>query len=516
MNNYAPPLQGTADNLAKHGRYGDSMLVHMNPIEVQGIAALSPRGLTTNPVTGQPEAFAFLLPMLGSMLGTAALGSVVGPAAAGAIGSGLARWAQTGDFEKGLASGITGFGMGKILGAGQDVAMGVDPSDAVAQGASQIGAQIGGGTIADVAGNIVGGVPDAGSALHSAIGRGPGSAYARSVLEPIAGAADLISPEALGQTGWDNLSFGQKLTAPFTAEGGLGAMGEAAMTKEAILPIAAGVGETARRASLEELEGLEGERAEKSRRDRQRQEDILRGAWDQINRDYPGYDNPYPVRRAAGGGIISINPGDYTSRRNGLSALMGEPVRMQDEGRVPIDPLASAARQASIRGAGWVAPPEFNVAGRPWRAGFDPEHLYFERGKDIGFSPLGPGGSGTGARILAPEDVAELPTQQTSMGGSALIPSIVPTTGTLEALQTGQYGSEYGTMDPQSPLYRHILKDPAEFVSGAKLPILSLEGAADPGEWAAGVEGFNQLRDQMGDPSKFIAGATLPQLGMPH
>jgi len=41
MNNYAP-LQGVAENLAQHGRYGDSMLVHMNPIELQGIAALSP------------------------------------------------------------------------------------------------------------------------------------------------------------------------------------------------------------------------------------------------------------------------------------------------------------------------------------------------------------------------------------------------------------------------------------------------------------------------------------------
>ena len=371
MNNYAP-LQGTADNLAKHGRYGDSMLVHMNPIEVQGIAALSPRGLTTNPVTGQPEAFAFLIPMLGSMLGTAALGSAIGPAAAGAIGSGLARWAQTGDFEKGLASGITGFGMGKILGAGQDVAMGTGE-----------GAAVSGGAVAP-------------------------------------GAADLISPEALGQTGWDDLSFGQKLTAPFTAEGGLGAMGKAAMTKEAILPIAIGGGETARRASLEELERLEGEQAEKSRMGRQRQEDILRGAWDQINRDYPGYDNPYSVRRAAGGGIISINPGDYSRRRNELSSLMGEPVRMQDEGRVPIDPLAAAARQASIRGSEWVAPPEFNVAEQPWRAGFDPEHLYFERGKDVGFFPVGPGGSGT--------DVPDQPSPQDVVGGSAMVPSTVPNT----------------------------------------------------------------------------------------
>jgi len=228
----------------------------------------------------------------------------------------------------------------------------------------------------------------------------------------------------------------------------LGAMTKAAMTPEAILPIAIGGGETARRASLEELERLEGEQAERGRRDRQRQMDILRGAWEQIGRDYPGYDNPYSVRRAAGGGIISINPGDYSRRRNELSSLMGEPVRMQDEGRVPIDPLAAAARQASIRGSEWVAPPEFNVAGQPWRAGFDPEHLYFERGKDIGFSPVGPS---AGARVLAPEDVSELPTPQTVVGGSAMVPSAVPNTSVGSVLNPiNQFPTPRGISTPRT------------------------------------------------------------------
>jgi hypothetical protein len=54
MNNM--PYQGVANELAKYGRYGDSMLVHMNPIEVQMLGSLSPTGqLTINPVTGQPE-----------------------------------------------------------------------------------------------------------------------------------------------------------------------------------------------------------------------------------------------------------------------------------------------------------------------------------------------------------------------------------------------------------------------------------------------------------------------------
>ena len=53
-----PPMQKQAERLAAQGRYGDTMLVHMNPAEVEGIASLMPGGqLTINPQTGQPEAF---------------------------------------------------------------------------------------------------------------------------------------------------------------------------------------------------------------------------------------------------------------------------------------------------------------------------------------------------------------------------------------------------------------------------------------------------------------------------
>ena len=103
-----PQLQGVADLLANQGRYGDSMLVHMNPVEVQGLASMSPTGsLTVNPQTGQPEAFLpFLAPLLGGMLGTSALaGATIGsltlsPAVAGAIGSGLATAAAEGIQER--------------------------------------------------------------------------------------------------------------------------------------------------------------------------------------------------------------------------------------------------------------------------------------------------------------------------------------------------------------------------------------------------------------------------------
>ena len=125
---YNAPYQGVANNLAQYGRFGDSQLVHMNPIEVQMLSRLSPIGLTTNPMTGQKEAFLpFLLPLLGSFAGKAALGATLGTAfgsaalgtaAAGAIGSGLTTAAVTGDLEQGIMAGITGFGIGSALGGG--------------------------------------------------------------------------------------------------------------------------------------------------------------------------------------------------------------------------------------------------------------------------------------------------------------------------------------------------------------------------------------------------------------
>ena len=55
-------------NVAAQGRYGDSMLLHVNPAEVKGLASAMP--ITVNPETGQPEAFLpFLAPILGSVLG---------------------------------------------------------------------------------------------------------------------------------------------------------------------------------------------------------------------------------------------------------------------------------------------------------------------------------------------------------------------------------------------------------------------------------------------------------------
>ena len=81
--------QSQAQGLAQFGRHGDSMLMHVNPQEVQGLQSLAQANgtsLTTNPYTGQPEAFNFR-----NMLKTAApiaAGFAFGPAAGAAMGMG--------------------------------------------------------------------------------------------------------------------------------------------------------------------------------------------------------------------------------------------------------------------------------------------------------------------------------------------------------------------------------------------------------------------------------------------
>lgn len=144
-------VKQTAEKLKSYGRYGDTELVHMSKGEVnalRGLAQVAGGDLTTNPDTGQPEAFflAALLPTLvggvgGAMglgaMGTAALGAGVGALTnrdnplMGAISGGM------GGFGGGqLAAGLTGLGANAAQQAAQQaaaqqtaatMASGVDP-----------------------------------------------------------------------------------------------------------------------------------------------------------------------------------------------------------------------------------------------------------------------------------------------------------------------------------------------------------------------------------------------------
>ena len=123
-----------AAELAKMGRYGDTMLMHVNPQEVAGLASIMP--VTINPQTGQPEAFvgAILGSLLGGTIFPNLLGAgLVGAAGGAAFGSGLGTYLETGDLEKGIASAVLGYGAGQIMG---DVAT-AGGEDMISQGYTQ-------------------------------------------------------------------------------------------------------------------------------------------------------------------------------------------------------------------------------------------------------------------------------------------------------------------------------------------------------------------------------------------
>lgn len=194
------PMAPMAKALEQYGRYGDTQLVHLNPIEVEMLRSMSPTGeLTTNPVTGQPEAFlpllAPVLGMVGGSLGLSALGT--------GLLTGAATAALTGDVKRGLLAGVTG-GLASGLGEGlaslaQDAAVdaattGVDfaaqaaqsadlantaltgagmaPLEAAAQGATELTTQLGTdflGQSAQVGTDFVGQAAQSADAVNQAI-----------------------------------------------------------------------------------------------------------------------------------------------------------------------------------------------------------------------------------------------------------------------------------------------------------------------------------------------------------
>jgi len=313
MNN--PPLKGIATNLAGYGRYGDSQLVHMNPVEVQGIASLVPGGkLTTNPVTGQPEAFLpFLIPLISQFAPAAFSALAATPALAGAsglagaIGSGLSflgsnaaigsavasgamEAARTGDIKQGLMSGLTSFGVGKALGGAKDIIAGVPEATTSAADAARAAME-----------------GSAGTMTAEQISKLPAS---RELLKAQA-RADMPFKEIF--KGEDGLMGGAKaLTKGLTSSG-------------AMIPIAIGEGQRAQMEADEDLARIAAQREEDQRQDYLRSQGLMEDAFAELESGYPGYT-------LAGGGIISLNPSDYMARRNGFGKLANEPVRMQEGG----------------------------------------------------------------------------------------------------------------------------------------------------------------------------------------
>ena len=358
-----PQLQGVADLLANQGRYGDSMLVHMNPVEVQGLASMSPTGsLTINPETGQPEAFLpFLAPLLGSMLGTSALaGTAIGgltlsPALAGAIGSGIATAATTGDIKKGLISGLGGFGIGSVLGglgsAGAEAATsaatsGVDSS--IADAIKELP------TAADVGWNQ--GMADAFSQIPDMSGPTMGEVFSKE------GLMSLANPKAM---------------IPFAVAEGINA-------------------DLAQREAMEDFEEDEGgttyEEAQAALYDNI-YDPSIEPAIPYKSPRVDNYGDSY-TQIANAGGIVSLDPNDFRKRFNGLVEMGAPVVGMQAGGLFPGNFMNYAG--SGYAGAGGInnpAPRQLQASLRPpevitpWQLqdtyaqqglpGFGPEIQYF-------------------------------------------------------------------------------------------------------------------------------------------
>jgi hypothetical protein len=344
MNRY--PAKPMMDEMAKYGRYGDTMLVHMNPAEVAGIASLVPGGrLTTNPVTGQPEAF---LPLL---LGFAAKGLGLSALGTGAlVGAGTA--AVTGDLKRGILSGLTagfGAGIGDAAGLGDAIPSEID---------------VGISEIVEGAGNV-----PAGEALAAASEAGQ--------------LADMSATAGSTLGGFGETVEGIRASVPDALKSGTG-IGEGISQNLGFTGNLAGAGITS---GIMEQDRLQEQFARQEMARLGEAEADRREAYDDLQRGYmaaqPGIPTglsearsemsrrtPPPMYMAEGGdtGKRDVNPyetayDDYGLAR-GIARFMGGP-----RGYMGVDPVTVQQR---LRGQDVVAPP------RDYMPGFEPEFNYFQ------------------------------------------------------------------------------------------------------------------------------------------
>ena len=404
---YNAPYQGVANNLAQYGRYGDSQLVHMNPIEVQMLSRLSPTGqLTLNPTTGQPEAFLpFLAPLLGSFLGSSLLtGAGAGllgaaglsPLVAGAIGSGLTTAAVTGDLEQGIMAGITGFGIGSALGGLGGLGAGADAATKAATDVATQGATQAATTAIPEAFVNAATLPSADALAAGATGATPISANIPASFMDASSipSADMFMLDAAGSTplsaGTSQFGVPQDLGSTFSR---LSAMSPAELVNlpappptmaqrfaqpfqqpgqfisnlakpESFLPIYAG--ETGREARRQEIAGEGSARAyeEEQEATKNRIRGQMSDVFNQVRSAYPG-------RGYAAGGIVErYAEGGFNIDQDLVNSL-----------RFSGLPVAKSV-QEDLRGPRFVPPPAssysaLDVGGEGYLAGVAPEFQYF-------------------------------------------------------------------------------------------------------------------------------------------
>lgn len=433
MNRY--PKQQMANDLASHGRYGDSLLVHMNPQEVGVLGLLAPNGLTVNPVTGQPEAFSLksLLPMIAGYAGSAALIAATGGAAtplavglAGGLSSGVTTGALTGDWERGIASGLIGGAVGGALGSA-----GTAASEAAAEGTSALTAEAGTLAIDNIgqeAGTLLGDLGAQEAAKQMAgdqlIAQGMGNTGALTTANPMGGGSlpawmDMGNQAAsntnwLGDPSMSNLtgeSYKEALAIPFQKDADF--IGQLAQPST-VLPMAYGANELAK---MDAEEGWARDARNQEQEDQRQRE----GSFGRLQAAYmmaqpnaargyspyrqgmspnvpmymPGYAAGGRVHNysmdgagAAGGyrGEPSFDRGyassfsmmpnrdDYGNGKKGQAAYDAAMRNWQNSGNY-VDPVTV---QANLRGIHSVGP----APDSGFRPGFDPEFDYFQNDPD--------------------------------------------------------------------------------------------------------------------------------------
>lgn len=316
-------VQKQVKNIASKGRYGDSMLMHVNPMEVNAIAQQVP--LTINPETGQPEAFLpFLAPIAGSLIGGSLLGGTLGTLGASALGSGLAQYAVTGDLKKGLLAGLTGYGIGNALQGGAATLKGTEAVQAATDAATNV-ANTDALTKALADPNLT----KAGVELPSALATGVGPSDPTTLLNPagvdqvaletakysgltpqqIASAKTTGFGDAIGSTGYlatDPTPF-QAGKDAFSGgfKEGVGNLTTGLMQPGAYIPAGIGMGGTA---VMESQELFEKQLADAERARREGRAEMFRNTPEPILYSAAGGLTQFQE----GGSIRSAEEGDYT------------------------------------------------------------------------------------------------------------------------------------------------------------------------------------------------------------
>ena len=221
-------MNKAAHGLAALGRHGDTMLVHMNPVEVAGLQRIAQAGgtsLTVNPKTGLPEAFNLksLLPTIAGIIaapfsGGSSLIPVLAGAATGAV-TGDKDMSLLGRMGLGALGGFGGAGIGNAFGElGKNAAL--EASNAAAQSVYQGAGQ-------NLLGNLAG--TSVNDITKQAIGAGLAGNSAGA-------AANVLAPNAAGNIAREAFMKAMPLGKLGLAAAAAPAIGEAAMPAKFDVP----------------------------------------------------------------------------------------------------------------------------------------------------------------------------------------------------------------------------------------------------------------------------------------